>query len=157
MIERLLSREAMIRVLAIDGDPLIRKAIKCALTRPTYALSLAESGSIGVERYQRGLHELVITDLLTRGPEGALTIIELRVLAPSLPILVISGDGRIFRRDQLLESAREFGATATLPKPFTAEELRAAVVQSLRLRSMIGDIESDLTCAAKPRFSVRTL
>jgi CheY-like chemotaxis protein len=101
----------MIRVLAIDRDPLIRQTIRRALTRPTYAVSLAESGSIGVERYRRGLHDLVIADELMPGREGALTIIELRALAPLLPILVISADGRIFKHHQLLERARELGAT----------------------------------------------
>ena len=134
----------MIRVLAIDRDPLIRQTIRRALAQPTYAVSLAESGSIGVERYRRGLHDLVIVDLLMPGRGGALTIIELRVLAPLPPILVISGDGRIFRHDQLLERARELGATATLAKPFTADELRAAVLRCLPRGSKIGDIERGL-------------
>ena len=134
----------MIRLLAIDRDLLTRQTIRRALSRPTYAVSLAESGSIGMERYRRGLHDLVITDLLMPGREGALTVIELRALAPLLPILVISGDGRIFRRDQLLEQAQELGATATLAKSFTADELRAAVSRCLPWGSNIRDVERGL-------------
>jgi two-component system chemotaxis response regulator CheY len=69
----------------------------------------------------------VVTDLLMPEKDGIETILELRKRNATLPVLAISGGGSIGHRGDLLRMAQELGATATLSKPFTREELLAAV------------------------------
>jgi CheY-like chemotaxis protein len=124
----------MIRLLVIDDDPVIRRVIKRILTDPECAVFEAENGLQGVECYRSLGHDLVITGLLMEVQEGVKTIIELRALTPSLPILAISG-GWQHRGADLLSLAHQLGATETLSKPFTPNELRAAVGRCLRASS----------------------
>jgi CheY-like chemotaxis protein len=127
-------RNAMIRLLVIDDDPVIRRMIKRVLSARDCAVFEAENGLLGVECYRSLGHDLVITDLLMEVQEGVKTIIELRALTPSLPILAISG-GWQHRGGDLLTLAHQLGATKTLSKPFTANEMRAAVSRCLRASS----------------------
>jgi DNA-binding response OmpR family regulator len=124
----------MMRLLVIDDDPVIRRMIKRILSRPDCAVFEAENGLTGVECYRSLRHDLVITDLLMEVQEGVKTIMELRALTPALPILAISG-GWQHRGGDLLTLAHHLGSTETLPKPFTANELRAAIGRSLRVLS----------------------
>jgi DNA-binding NarL/FixJ family response regulator len=45
-------------------------------------------------------------------------------------VLAISGGGRV-DAEEYLSVARKFGATSVLSKPFTSQELKAAVDQTL--------------------------
>jgi DNA-binding response OmpR family regulator len=64
--------------------------------------------------------DLVVLDLVMPEMEGAETVMELRRLRPSLPVLAISG---VVGADFYLQAARLLGAGATLRKPFTARDL----------------------------------
>ena len=121
----------MIRMLVIDDDARLRRLVKRVFCEPDYAVSEAENGLAGVECYRSLRHDVVITDVLMEVQEGVKTILELRALTPSLPILAISG-GWQYDRIDLLSLVRRLGATDTLSKPFTATELRAAVARCLR-------------------------
>jgi DNA-binding NtrC family response regulator len=61
---------------------------------------------------------------------GIETIMEIRSRDPVIPIIAISGGGRIHNSD-FLEMARMLGANDSLTKPFTPQEL-VAVVRRLR-------------------------
>ena len=57
--------------------------------------------------------------------EGLETIRELRRLDPAARVIALSGDASLF------EFARAFGATETLPKPFSRDALLACVREAL--------------------------
>ena len=80
----------MIRVLLIDDDPAVRRTIARMLAPPDYEVTLAEDGRVGVEHYRQRGCDVVITDMVMPVKEGIETILELRAIAPSLPILAIS-------------------------------------------------------------------
>jgi DNA-binding response OmpR family regulator len=67
---------------------------------------------------------------LHRGEEGIETIIELRESYPDVKILAMSGGGSIDPAGPLTD-ARFLGADATLPKPFSIEDLQAEVERLL--------------------------
>jgi DNA-binding response OmpR family regulator len=68
----------------------------------------------------------VILDIHMPRADGIETLVQLRALAPDLPVIVISG-GDQTRALGLLGDARLLGATRTLAKPFSLSELTAAV------------------------------
>ena len=69
---------------------------------------------------------LIITDLVMPEQEGLETIRQVRKHHPKIPIIAISGGGRNSSTDYLL-LARKLGAAGTLAKPFSRDELVAAM------------------------------
>ena len=74
--------------------------------------------------------DLVITDLIMPEKEGLETIADIRKSCADLPIIAISGGGRVGPMDYL-ETARFIGADATLAKPFGRQELITTVAELL--------------------------
>ena len=68
------------------------------------------------------IFDLVITDLIMPEKEGLETIADIRRACSDMPIIAISGGGRLGPNDYL-ETARFIGADATLAKPFARTEL----------------------------------
>lgn len=118
----------MARILLIDDETAVREVLARLLTAEGHEVLAVEDGTDAVKYVEEGEIELVITDLIMPGQEGMATIGALRARWPHLPILAISGGGRLAAGD-LLPVARRMGATATLPKPITGERLREAVAQ----------------------------
>jgi DNA-binding response OmpR family regulator len=113
------------RILLIDDEPFFAR-MTAAMLAPA-DVSVARNGAEGLRMIQGQSFDLVVTDLLMPEKDGIETILELRKRDATLPVLAISGGGSIGHRGDLLRMAQELGATATLSKPFTREELIAAV------------------------------
>ncbi|HEX6361509.1 MAG TPA: response regulator [Albitalea sp.] len=120
----------MARILVIDDDAAVRDTIARVLRRAGHEVDMAENGVEGIRAYRRGGHTLVITDLYMPEKEGIETIMELRAERPDLPILAVSGGLHGDITGPLID-AELIGANATLAKPFTNEELQAAVERLL--------------------------
>ena len=116
----------MTRVLVIDDDPLVRATLRAILDSAGFEVVLASDGLDGVAEFKRRRADLVITDIVMPDMEGIETIRNIRELEPTVPILAISGGGRGVSIDYL-RMAERLGATASLQKPFEADELIAAV------------------------------
>ena len=67
-----------------------------------------------------------ITDLIMPEKKGLETIAEMRKVRRDIPVIAMSGGGRVGPTDSL-ETARYIGASATLAKPFARSELIALV------------------------------
>ncbi len=116
----------MARVLLVDDDLQIRDMLKLTLQRDGHEVTEAENGIQAVQRYESGVTDLVITDIVMPEKEGIETIMELRSLDPLVKIIAISGGGRI-NPDDYLNWARRFGVRYTFTKPVDREELRQAI------------------------------
>lgn len=116
-----------IRILVIDDDPFILRMTTRMLSGFGCVAATAASGPEGVEHCRRSLPDLVITDVAMPVPQGLETIRTIRALAPSLPVLAVSGGGWLTNCADLLAMALQAGATDVLAKPFTIEQLRGAV------------------------------
>lgn len=121
----------MLRILLIDDNAMLRKALRLALTHSGYAVTEAANGEEGLARFREAPVQLVITDIVMPEKEGLETIGELRALAPGLKILAISGGGVGTATDYLF-MAKALGAERVLQKPFTEEELVSTVGGMLR-------------------------
>lgn len=75
--------------------------------------------------------DLVITDILMPDGDGLDLITQLRRAQPAARILAMSGGGRYMEGDDCLKMARGLGAHAAVMKPFTREQLLAAIAAAM--------------------------
>lgn len=119
----------MPHILIIDDDESMRRSLAHTLEKLGYQVSSSPDGKAGVARAAESKPDLVITDLIMPEKEGLETIMELRALHPQIKIIAMSGGGRLSNEDYL-HLAKRFGAKVTLAKPFTREELKAALAEA---------------------------
>jgi CheY-like chemotaxis protein len=104
--------------------------IRGALEEEGFRVTAASNGREALRRWGEPdrTPDLVITDLIMPEMEGIELLRKLGQRQPRVPIIVMSGHqvGRAF-----LESARLLGARASLPKPFSMDELIRTVNQAL--------------------------
>ncbi len=116
----------MSRILVIDDDQMLRRALLVTLKKMGHEVREACDGRAGLQAYGIESFDLVITDLIMPDMEGVETIRALKKLRTDLPIIAISGGGR-GSPDNYLLIAKKFGANVVLAKPFDFAALSAAV------------------------------
>jgi DNA-binding NtrC family response regulator len=114
------------RILVIDDEPHILLMVKKMLERVGYEVDLASNGSEGLRLYQQIRPVLVITDIIMPEKEGLETIREMKRSSSDLKIIAMSGGGKI-SADNYLETARIFGASRLIEKPFSQKQLLSYV------------------------------
>ena len=112
-------------VLLIDDEHIIRHTVSRFLVKHNYRVVVASDAAEGMRRFleNRSEIQLVITDLMMPGENGASLSRTLREIAPALPILVMSGMHDDERKSQL----DELGIADVLAKPFSPSQVLAAV------------------------------
>ena len=113
-------------VLVVDDDTQVLDVMSKMLRLEGDSLSIAENGQQVVNQIRDAQFDLVITDLIMPEKEGQETIADICKNSSELPIIAISGGGRVGPMDYF-ETARFIGADATLAKPFGRRELITTV------------------------------
>lgn len=126
----------MSQILLIDDDDMLRDTVMQMLELDGHQVTEARDGAEGLKLFaaraaSRQPFELVITDVLMPGVDGARVIVELRRSHPALPVIAISGGRRVLSPQFNLETASLAGATRQLAKPFSRHELQSAVSGAL--------------------------
>jgi len=117
-------------VLVIDDDAALRGVMRRVLEREGYVVQEAADGSVAMVLIEANAPDVVVTDLLMPGKEGIETIVELRDRHPEISIVAVSGASGGEFEGPLLD-AKLLGATAVLPKPFSAGEFLRTVAGAL--------------------------
>lgn len=119
----------MARILIIDDDDTLRGIIAKSLTHAGHTVTQANNGRKGVAQFKASPTDLVVTDLVMPEQEGMETIKILHRDFPNLPVIAMSGglDGSPL----YLDLTRRLGARITLTKPFTLQQLKAAIDEIL--------------------------
>ncbi len=115
-------------ILIIDDEPAILYAMKCDLRvaideYEVYTSLKSEEAAQCIDEYSI---DVLITDIYMPGKEGIELIAELHKKYPRLKIIAMSGGGRI-GKTSCLEIAKMIGASYSLKKPFSREELLLAI------------------------------
>ena len=116
----------MSSILVVDDDAQVLDVLSEMLRLEGHEVTTALNGVSALEQVRQKLFDLVITDLIMPEKEGLETIADIRKAYSKIPIIAISGGGRIGPQDYL-ETAKHIGADATLAKPFARRELISAV------------------------------
>ena len=122
-----MSLGAAARILVVDDEPQIRRALATNLQTRGFRVDLAESGEKALQLAADRPHELVIVDLGLPGIDGVDVIRGIRGWS-SVPIIVLSV--RNSERDKI--EALDAGADDYVTKPFGIGELLARVRAVMR-------------------------
>ena len=118
----------VIRLLLVDDEPAIRRAIRTPLTELGFSITEASRGEDALHLVQSQTFDVVLLDLNMPGIGGMKTLKRLRAQAPRLPILMLTV--RDNEEDKVL--ALESGADDYITKPFSIRECIARLRSSVR-------------------------
>ena len=122
-----------LRVLVVDDDPGMRDGMAMSLKRSGFFAEQARNGEEALRMVRPGAYDAVVTDLRMPGIDGLQLTARLKAVDPALPVLLITAFGS-------LEAAREamrLGAFDFLSKPFSPEELTAALHKALKAEARL--------------------
>ncbi len=122
------------RILVIDDEPTALDLLRRILEMSGYEVLSAVNGQKGVELFQQSPCDLVITDMVMPVKDGLRTILDLRSIAPLLPVIAISGGGTI-SKERYLAVAGYLDNVITIAKPFAIKDITEAVKKILQDRS----------------------
>jgi len=112
------------RILLVDDEQPIRNILKVVLGQSNHVIVEARNGIEALALFKQGEFDLVITDLDMPEMPGDQLVMEIKDLAPSqLIILMTAHRGGLLGVEQLLD--------VILDKPFPLDTLRAAVTTLL--------------------------
>lgn len=115
-----------IRIMIADDHPLVRGALREAVSGMLAAAQISEAGTFDevTDQLGRGADiDLVLLDLSMPGIQGFSGLMYLRAQHPGTPVVVVSGneDRAVIRR------CIEFGASGFIPKSVDVETMRGAI------------------------------
>ncbi len=137
------------RILLVDDDPAIVRAVRRALEARSYTVEAFEAGAGVVEAAERRRPDVVVLDLVLPDIDGITLCREIRKLS-DVPVIILSALGDDARKVQALDE----GADDYLTKPFSMDELLARIRVALR-RQGTGGREAALT-AGPIRLDIET-
>ena len=112
------------RLLVVDDDVHIRRLIKVFLRDAQYELAEAATGEEALQLARRQAFDIVLVDLILPNYGGSRLCQKLKSDSARPPrVIIVSGDDSQQSRD----IAAEVKADGFLAKPFTREELMAAL------------------------------
>ena len=149
----------MEKILVIEDDRAIQKALKRLFEAEGYTLQIAATGTAGLEAFRASAPSLVVLDLKLPGLPGRDVCREIKKEATSVPVIIVSATTEEVDKVLLLE----LGADDYVTKPFSPRELLARVHAVLRRasRPKVGDQYSfddvavdfakmEVVCGGKP-------
>lgn len=114
------------KVCAIDDDLLMLQHLESMLTDLGFEVVSAADVKTAFQLMAEQPCDAALVDILMPDRDGLEFIIEARRVRPDLRIVAMTGGGRL-GATSLLRMADGLGADATLVKPFSASELKAAL------------------------------
>jgi CheY-like chemotaxis protein len=120
----------MADILIIDDEPGVLGVLRRILEGAGHSVAEAPNGEVALQEFEGRPADLVITDIFMPEMDGIEFLVHLRTTFPEAKVLAMSGGG-LLPRDQALSDASLLGADQILQKPFSREELLAAVDRTL--------------------------
>jgi DNA-binding NtrC family response regulator len=103
----------MAKILIIDDEQAVRKALKDILEHEKHSVTEAENGQVGLEKAKSGGFDAVLCDIKMPRMDGMEVLERLMEKDDSLPVVMISGHGTI---DTAVEAIKK-GAFDFIQKP----------------------------------------
>jgi DNA-binding NtrC family response regulator len=117
----------MARILVVDDERDIRRALEFVLTHEGYDVETASNGKDAVEKLQSRDFDLVITDLKMEGMSGFTVLEKSLELNASIPVIIITAYASV---ESAVEAMKR-GAADYIVKPFFHEDIKLTIKRIL--------------------------
>lgn len=115
--------QAPYQVLIVEDEQLVALSLSCMIEDLEHEVcAVADSGAKAIEAATRHQPSLALVDLRIKGSMDGIDTAR-TLLAMGIPSIILSGDGN----PDTLARARDAGAVAFVMKPYSLDELRAAL------------------------------
>lgn len=138
------------KILIIDDEPDICKALRYLLEREEYSVTCTYSGEEGIEAFRKDWFDVVLTDLKMGRVDGMAVLEKIKEISHEMPVIIMTAFGSI----ESAVEAMKHGATDYIIKPFLNEEIRLTVSRIIEQKKIIGRIMRENT-ALKQQISQR--
>ena len=116
------------RILIVEDEAVIRKAIRMACEKEGYEVVEAENGTEGLHLSESSRPDLILLDLMLPDISGFDVCREVRKSGSGVPIIILSAKSEEID----IVVGLEIGADDYITKPFRARELLARIAAHLR-------------------------
>lgn len=127
-------------ILVVEDDPHMQGGLRAAIEREHYGVEIAGDVPQAAEKLKTGRYDLVITDLKMPNGSGMDVIHEARHHCPSTPVIVITAYGTVEKAVEAMKA----GAVDFIQKPFSFQDLSAAIERCLNAWKDMGEETSSL-------------
>src|SRR5436305_6708992 len=125
------------RILIVEDDPAVQKALRRLFETEGYTVEVQADGRSALDSFQASPPAAVVLDLRLPKVSGRDVCKEIKAIAPTLPIVVLSAASDVSDKVLLLE----LGADDYVTKPFSPRELLARVRAALRHNARTPDVQ----------------
>ncbi|MCB5955532.1 response regulator transcription factor [Enterococcus sp. CWB-B31] len=109
------------RVLMVEDEKYMAKAVAEILKKNHYTVDLVHDGSEGLAYARSSIYDIIILDIMLPGRDGLTILSEIRKIGIGTPVILLTAKGQIEDKVKGLD----FGADDYLAKPFHTDELLA--------------------------------
>jgi two-component system, OmpR family, KDP operon response regulator KdpE len=120
--------QSSIRVLVVDDEPAIRRALRPPLLELGFQVAEASRGEEALQALRAGAYDAVLLDVNMPGIGGIETLRRIRTFAPRLPVLMLT----VRDQEEDKVEALDLGADDYVTKPFSMRELVARMRSAVR-------------------------
>ncbi len=117
-----------IRILVVDDEPAIRRALRPPLMELGFQITEASRGEEALLALRAAPCDAVLLDMNMPGIGGMETLRRIRAIAPRLPVLMLT----VRDQEEDKVQALELGADDYVTKPFSTRELIARIRSAVR-------------------------
>jgi len=120
--------QTAIRILVVDDEPAIRRALRPPLMELGFQIAEASRGEEALQTLRAAQYDVVLLDMNMPGIGGMETLRRIRAFAPRLPVLMLT----VRDQEEDKVEALELGADDYITKPFSTRELVARIRSAVR-------------------------
>lgn len=125
------------KILVVDDEMAIRKALMKFLSANDYQVDGAGDGAEAIEMVKNEIYDLVISDLKMPNMSGIELIRQVRTINSSILVIIMTGFGTI---ESAVEAVKE-GAFHYITKPFELDDVAMLVEKALAFRQIKSENE----------------
>lgn len=129
-----------LRVLVVDDDAAIRTLLETVLGADGYIVKTLDDPTAAESVVREGRFHLCLLDLMMPRQDGVATLERIRRVDRDLAVVIITGYPSV----ETAVDTMKLDAMDYLRKPFTVEDLRAAVDRALRKKGLLRSPEEQL-------------
>ncbi len=122
----------MERILVVDDEASIRKALQIGLASENFEIDLARDGNSGIQMGQQKAYDILIADLCLPDKTGLDVIKKIKAASPAVIPIVITGKGSM---QSSLEAIR-LEVSDYLEKPLSLASVKDSIARGLERRSI---------------------